>query len=1016
MMSSSLVSAGSAASGYYRTEGYYIAGSPEAEQSAIYHGKGAEGAGLHGRVDDERFTALLDGQTPDDRTLGRYVGGERQHRPGLDLTFSAPKGVSIAALVGGDTRIIEAHTKAVKATLDYVEANLIQTRRTVNGVETRETGGEIIAGIFQHDTSRKLDPQLHSHAVITNVVKDSLGTFRSMSNERLFEKGRVDGRVATTIFLGQMYRNELASRLEGLGYELKPLDKGLFDIKGIPEKLVEQFSKRAQEIEAALKDRGMEKTTANSQLAALATRASKKPVERAELRSAWDAEVKALGINLEKTMAEAQSGRDAPRQMSKPEMVAYAVDYALKHHAERNSIYAQADIANTAMAQAPTVTANEIEVEVLRLVDDKVLFTMERKEGRYLTDVENVRLEKENIRMMDERQGRVVLDLSTAMYRAIGRTSDSVISQKLRHTTLTPGQKEGVAMTLSARSGVVGVQGFAGTGKTYALATASRMAEARGYTLDGIAPSHKAVTALGEAVANSSTVESLLVRFENGANLGDKSRSILVVDEASMLSSEGMNRVLRMAHAAGYARTVLVGDILQLEAVGAGSAFRALQEAGMPTAVMEDIQRQRTQEGRDAVLSVIKGDIAKAMNGIAEITETGGKDKAEKRANIAAKLAETYTNMPREDRAETGVIVLTNEMRRTVNETIQSNLKLSGEIGGGEMKVDTLRPMNFTQAQAGEVGSYKQGDILVFPIGVPKAGLKQNVLYTVTEVDRVDQSLRLSDPEGRTRELDLHWKSRAAQKVAVFQKDTQTFVEGDQVKFKITDRELGIVNSAEGTFTRAGRDTVNVRTNDGETLSIPTDSLAAKGMQLAYAATAHDFQGSTVERVLLGMSSEEQLTDQKSFYVGLSRMKEVTYLITDDAGRLAEKIRSETGERINALEALQDEKARLTEAEKAREEAARQDPLVQLKAHAAHVAASVKDDVLKDLFDSRDTLSKRGQEQGKKSPDLDRSKDDRSDSEATPENARDDAREKSLSERFKEDLMKDQKTRDERSR
>ena len=993
MLSTSPLSSGHAASGYYRSEGYYIAGSPEAEHSAIYHGKGAVDAGLEGRVNDDTFTALLDGQTPDGRVLGRYRGGEREHRAGLDLTFSAPKSVSIAALVGGDTRIIAAHTEAVKTALDYAEAHLIQTRRTVNGELTRETGGKIIAGVFQHDTSRALDPQLHSHAVITNVIKDRAGTYRSMSNEKFFEHGRIDGRVSTTLFLGQLYRNALAEKLEELGYQTEGRDQGLFELKGIPQDLIDQFSKRRQEILDSLKERGMKPNSFNSQLAALATRAAKQPVERAELRAAWDAEVKALGIDLPKVMEEARSNPRSELASDKQTLAARAVDFAVTHHGERNSIYAQSAIVDTAMKFAPTVTEKAIAVEIEVQTAGGTLFTMDRKEGRFLTDVENVRLEKENIRLMQSRKDRNVLDMRSGPERLTRRSSDAVVARKLAKTTLTTGQKDAVARVLSSTSGVIGVQGFAGTGKTYALATAVRMAEARGYTIDGIAPSHKAVSALGEAVQKAATVESTLVRFENGANLGDKSRTILIVDEASMLSSLGMNRVLRMARAAGYARTVLVGDIQQLEAVGAGSAFRALQDAGMPTALMSDIQRQRTEEGRTAVLSAIRGDIAGAMSGIADVSETGGRDRQDIRGRIADKLAETYSAMSRDGRASTGLIVLTNDMRRSVNESIQNNLRLSGEIGGGEVKITSLTPKNFTQAEASEIGSYKVGDIVVAPIAAPRAGLTSNTLYAVAGIDRRDQKLTLSGPDGETVTLDMHWKSRITQKLAAFGEETQTFVEGDRVKFKITDRAHGVVNSAEGTLLRAEQSEITIRTKDGDSLTIPTDSLAAKGMQLGYAATAHDFQGSTVDRVLLGMSSEEQLSTQKAFYVALSRMRDATHLVTDDADRLASRIQRETGARVNALEALAEEKERLRSA-----------PTVRSNEPA------------KTRFED----AEKAPDEARMRPEKDQDKPKKIDTERDPKNATKDAqdeeRQLSLLDTLKTQIEQDQKTRDERSR
>ena len=894
MLSMSNVSSGHASSGYYKAEGYYLEGAPEAEKSSQFYGKAAQEAGLTDDFSDEKFTAILDGQTPDGRLLGRYRDGEREHRPGIDLTFSAPKAVSIAALVGGDKRILTAHTDAVKTALDYVEANLVQTRRMVNGEMVTETGGKIIAGLFQHDTSRALDPQLHTHAVVANMVQDKSGTFRSLSNDAIYR---------STLLVGQIYRNALAENLQDLGYKTQALDKGLFDIKGVPQELVDQFSKRKDEIEKALADRNRPSNTKNRDLAALATRSSKKPIERSELRAAWDAEVKALNIDLVKTLADASQGK-APTTQARDAMATNAVDFAVAHHSEREAVYAQKDLMMTAMKYAPGITQKAVEAELKAFVTDRILYPVDRKEGRFYTDAENIRVETSNKDLMRDGIGKDVLDLRNTTERLTRRTSDGAIAWKLARTTLTDGQKDAVGMVLSSTTYVTAVQGYAGTGKTYMLETANRMAEARGYTIEGLAPSHKAVTALNEALPSASTVESALVRHENGANLGDKSKTILTVDEASMLSSDSMNRVLKMATAQGYAKVVLIGDIKQLDAVGAGSAFSALQDAGMPTALMSDIQRQRSDEGRATVMSAIAGDVKTAMAGVNQMTEVGGKDLKESRQSVAAEMAHTYMSMSDDQRMSTGLIVLTNDLRKQVNAEIQSGLKSAGSIGGYEVEIATLVSRTFTQAEAREIGSYRAGDIVVSPVASAKSEMEANVLYRVSGINPSEQRLTLEGPTNKKIMLDLSHGSNDARRLAVFEADKQTFVTGDAVKFKITDREHGIFNSAEGRLQRVGKSDFAVKTNDGTELTIPNDSLAASGMQLAYASTAHDFQGSTVDRVLLGMVSSERLVTQKSFYVSLSRMRDTIHLVTDDAEKLSEKITAQTGERMNALEAL----------------------------------------------------------------------------------------------------------------
>ena len=223
------------------------------------------------------------------------------------------------------------------------------------------------------------------------------------------------------------------------------------------------------------------------------------------------------------------------QQAPQPSLARQATDFAIDHLKERNAVYAHDDVLKTALEYAPTVSYKDVEKELSELANQKALFPVTLDGEAFYTDLVNVKLETENIRMMTSRQGRPALDLRSRTDRLLRLQPDAAISRKLDRTTLSEDQKGAAKMVLSAKDQVVGIQGYAGTGKTYMLATTIRMANARGYQMDGLAPSHKAVKALDESIPNSATIESALTRHENGANLGDKSKTILVVDEASML-------------------------------------------------------------------------------------------------------------------------------------------------------------------------------------------------------------------------------------------------------------------------------------------------------------------------------------------------------------------------------------------------------------------------------------------------------------------------------------------------
>ena len=247
---------------------------------------------------------MLEGTVPDGsgRRLGRTgKGGAFEHRPGRDITFSAPKSVSLTALVGGDARIVDAHDKAVKKSLAWFEKNAAETRLrdSRRGRMVRAGNQKTVVATFTHDTSRNLDPMLHTHSVIANMLLGADGKWRTMANERLYR---------SKMLLGALYRSELARELKGLGYGIeKTHADGRFEIAGVSRKVIEAFSTRRAEIQKAMQERGLGETADNQHLArraALMTRAHKRDVDKGALRESWQKQAADLGFDAEKLVAE----------------------------------------------------------------------------------------------------------------------------------------------------------------------------------------------------------------------------------------------------------------------------------------------------------------------------------------------------------------------------------------------------------------------------------------------------------------------------------------------------------------------------------------------------------------------------------------------------------------------------------------------------------------------------------------------------------------------------------------
>ena len=597
---------------YYERDGYYAKEDPAHREASAWAGKGADALGLSGPVDPDVFSGILEGTVPDGsgRRLGRRLGdGTIDHRPGRDITFSAPKSVSIAALIGGDARIVAAHDAAVQRTLAWIEANVVETRTmdADSGRMVRTGGQKAVIATFRHEVSRNLDPQLHTHAVIANMVQGEDAKWRTMANEKLY---------ACKMLIGALYRAELARGLEELGYQVeKTHADGRFEIAGAPGRspvarpIVEAFSTRRAEIEAAMTAQGLGDTAQDQRLAqraALMTRAHKREVDRDALRESWQRQASELGFDARELVDEARhwqaahagrplahAGRDREAEPGMTTEADRAAAWAVAHLSEREAVFSRTDLLTSALAWNPgKVSIGEAEAAVTRLEKAGTLLAANHPvPGDSLTTDRTVADERETIALMERGQRRGAAPMR-------GRAVDKA----LRNGPLTAGQKDAVKLILSGRDRVVGVQGYAGTGKTTMLNRARALLEKRGYEVRGLAPSASAARTLAaEAGIASETLQGFLARNAGVAggrlsHRGERAmkarfrKTVLVVDEGSLASTAQARDLLRITNTLRIPRVVLVGDEKQLDAVDAGKPFAQLQAAGMRCAVMDEIR------------------------------------------------------------------------------------------------------------------------------------------------------------------------------------------------------------------------------------------------------------------------------------------------------------------------------------------------------------------------------------------------------------------------------------------
>lgn len=304
MMSPAPIVSASDAAGYYSNkDNYYFLGQLESE----WLGEGASALGLEGPVRSDQLTAVLEGRLPDGSRLGKEVNGIHSHRPGHDLTFSAPKSVSILALVGGDKEMLEAHQHAVRVAAGYVE-KLISARETVDGKTSIIPTGKMVAALYTHDTSRNLDPQLHTHMLVANMTELN-GKWKALATDYIHNAGFIETVMKMQVTLGKLYRTALRDRVETLGHEIEEVGPhGMWEIKAVPEAVREEYSSRGREVRGAV---GAEATLKSLDIAAKNTRKAKVDPSRLRLMERWQTQMKEKGWDM-KAYQDSVVPRDAP--------------------------------------------------------------------------------------------------------------------------------------------------------------------------------------------------------------------------------------------------------------------------------------------------------------------------------------------------------------------------------------------------------------------------------------------------------------------------------------------------------------------------------------------------------------------------------------------------------------------------------------------------------------------------------------------------------------------------------
>jgi conjugative relaxase-like TrwC/TraI family protein len=856
-------------------QAYY---SQDGEVRGHWHGKLAEEWGLRGDVTEEHFQRLSEGQhlvtgeqlvrhqTPREYTNEH---GERirtmEHRAGWDATFSAPKTVSLTALVGGDHRVREAHESSVRTSLNELE-NYVQAR--IGGNHPAQTTGKWIAATFEHDSARPVDgyaaPQLHTHVVFFNLTETANGERRALQPKELYR---------TQQYATAVYRAELAARLQELGYEIERGRSGQPEIKGYSKEYIAASSPRRQQITEHLAEEGVRGAGA-AQIAAHRTRDAKSALSAEEMFERHRALAEEFGNQPERVVQVAREKEHQIERDPKHTAAQSAMAFSKDRNMEREAIADERELLRDALKRSMgKMTLAEVRADFEKRVAVGEFIEVEQRKGipsPAFTTNEMLAYERGVIDAM--RRGQDQHEAIASVHVRSGIEDN--------HSPLSESQRKAVDQVLSSRDQITALDGVAGAGKTTSLAAIREAAEQESYQVRGFAPTSRAAQKLGEAGIESSTLQRHLVRGERSE---EGQKHLYVLDESSLASTKQMHEFLHRLKEDD--RVLLVGDVRQHQGVEAGRPFEQLQEAGMRTAHLDEIVRQRDPALKHAVEQLARGEVQGAL---ADLQQQGRVHEIPDHQERIAAVAKAYVARSE----ETLVVSPDNKSRREINEVIHRELQSVGRVEEEEHRLSVLvSRQELTGADRQWAAQYEIGDVVRYSRGSEAVGIEAEEYATVRWVDADQNLLTVERSDGE----QLTYDPRRLHGVSVYKEDVRDLSEGDRVQFtapygdeRIANRELGTVEhiDAEGNL--------QIRLDSGRDVEFSISE--HPHLDYGYAVTSHSSQGLTADRVLIDVDTEaahENLINTRLAYVSVSRARDDAQIFTNDAASLSEAFSKE---------------------------------------------------------------------------------------------------------------------------
>jgi conjugative relaxase-like TrwC/TraI family protein len=861
--------------------------SQKGEIKGEWQGQLADRFGLAGTVSAADFERLSQGQHAEtgEQLVRQHASYEYQgtdgktvktmeHRAGWDATFSAPKSVSLTALVGGDDRVRHAHRESVRVALDQLEQ---YTQARIGGNHSPETTAKFIAAKFEHDTARPVDgyvaPQLHTHAVIFNMTVRENGQYRALQPQSLF---------ASQQFATAVYQSELAYRLRELGYEITTGKNNAPEIRGYTQEYLDASSPRSQQIRTYLARTGWAGAAA-AQIAAHSTRDNKEIHTPAEVMAAHRRLAADFGHQAEgvvRVAKERQQHLEKPSQTV--DRVRESLTFSRDKNFEREAVVDERALIRDGLRRSMgETTYSQVRANLdtrLASGEFQVVQNPAGSPARQFTTAKTIQAEREILQRVAQGKGQIEPTL----------TRPQAIALADQHPHLNRAQKSVLEDVLSSPDRIQGIQGYAGTGKTTTLSVVRAAAETQGYTVEGFAPTSRAARQLGESGIETRTLQGFLTHGNN--HEASEKKHFYFVDESSLASTNQMREFL--SRLGPHDRVLLIGDTRQHQGVEAGRPFEQLQESGMRTAHLDEIVRQKDPALKTAVESLAKGDVSGALDSlhkqgrIREVSDAGERVR---------EIARNYVDSP----DKTLIVSPDNASRRELNVAVREELKAKGTLSPDEHTFKVLiQRQEMTGAERAWASQYEAGDVIRYSRGSKTMGIEPGSYATVVGLDPFANYLSVQLPSGTTATYD----ARRLAGISVYRATDREFAVGDRIQFTAPDKSLGVANRDLAIIDSIRADgRISAHLDNGRRIEF--DHAAHQHFDHGYAVTSHSAQGLTAERVLVNADTgvHPDLLNSRFGYVSISRASHEALLFTNDLAKLSSQIKADVS-KTSALE------------------------------------------------------------------------------------------------------------------